>query len=242
MEVAVEVRPTNTNNSGITLKEASAITLAFFALQFTVLAIAPADSGVSLADAWSILVANAVAATGVVIAARFLAGKRFTTNGLVGVGVAPISARTACACLFSGMLTGLIIVGLVQVFHYSGPADPVLAQTYLEGGIAILLAWSVSLILVAPLSEELICRGFILPALSRKLGVAPAVILSAALFLLVHLPQIDGYWVAAAGIFSMGIVAGVMRVRTGSLFGAVAVHAGYNAIPLTHMLWTQFVS
>ena len=140
------------------------------------------------------------------------------------------------------MVTGVTVIGLVQVFHYSGPANPMLAQTYLEGGIAILIAWSVSLIFIAPLSEELICRGFILPALSRKLGVAPAVVLAAALFLLAHLPQIDGYWVAALGIFSLGIVAGVMRVRTGSLFGAIAVHAGYNAAPITHMLWAQFVS
>ena len=68
-----------------------------------------ADSGPNLTVAWNILVANVVAATGAPIAAWFIAGSRFATPGIPGVGVGLISLRNACVRLLPGMVAGLVL-------------------------------------------------------------------------------------------------------------------------------------
>ncbi len=66
----------------------------------------------------------------------------------------------------------------------------------------------------------------------RKIYVVPAVIVSAAIFALVHfrylsVPGIEG-WALTGLIGVVGLVNATLAIRTGSLWPPFAFHAAYN--------------
>ena len=91
--------------------------------------------------------------------------------------------------------------------------------------------------LAAPLAEEFYFRGVLLSWLSRKMFVPLAALLSAAVFALLHFrfvthPGPEG-WVYSGVICFLGLTNATLALRTHSLWGPVAVHAGYNAALIT---------
>ena len=87
--------------------------------------------------------------------------------------------------------------------------------------------------LIAALSEEIACRGFLLYGLTRRLGGTGAVLLSSAVFAALHTPSYVGQGVehltpALIGVFGFGVVMCRIRVATGSLWFSTAIHALYN--------------
>jgi sodium transport system permease protein len=82
---------------------------------------------------------------------------------------------------------------------------------------------------LAPLCEELAFRGFLLSAFRPAVGTVLAVAGPALLFgLLHHIPGTPRSWVLAG----VGAAFGVMAVRTGSVWTAVAAHATNNGLTL----------
>jgi membrane protease YdiL (CAAX protease family) len=88
-------------------------------------------------------------------------------------------------------------------------------------------AWpmTITVVLAAPLGEELFFRGFALPALKRSWGVVPAVLVSGALFSLLHMDR-----VGFLGLMEIGVLLAALRWWTGSLWAAVIGHAVNNGI------------
>ena len=79
--------------------------------------------------------------------------------------------------------------------------------------------------------EEILFRGWLLSALSGERPtrgrLAAAVVVQAALFAVAHiLPE------RMPATFSLGLVAGCLRVATGSLLPAVVLHSVHNTMPL----------
>ena len=87
-------------------------------------------------------------------------------------------------------------------------------------------------VLVAPLVEELLFRGFLLPPLARRLGRAGGIALSALLFGLLHMtdPQ------AVPPLVVLGAVLGWLRLASGSLLPALILHAGNNTLAFSLLL------
>lgn len=81
-------------------------------------------------------------------------------------------------------------------------------------------------VLVAPLLEEMVFRGFLLPATARWTGPLGAVLLTAALFGLLH----GGFY--AGPIFALGALLGWAYWRTGRLWVAVGLHSAHNVVAL----------
>ncbi len=80
----------------------------------------------------------------------------------------------------------------------------------------------------APMVEEVVFRGLVLGALSPRLGQAGAVVASGVLFGLLHLSE-----PAAVGpLVVLGMALGWLRVRSGALAPAVALHLGNNGAAL----------
>lgn len=87
--------------------------------------------------------------------------------------------------------------------------------------------------LIAPLAEELYFRGIVLSWFRRKVAAPLAALMSAAAFALLHFrfashTGMDG-WVHTGTIAVLGLVTATLAMRTRSLWGPFAVHAGYNA-------------
>ena len=91
------------------------------------------------------------------------------------------------------------------------------------GGVSALIA----LVLVAPVAEELLFRGWLLKDLESDYGTTPALVWTSILFGLVPLEAGAVMYATVAG-FALGAVA----LRTGSTLGSIAMHAGVNALPL----------
>lgn len=88
-------------------------------------------------------------------------------------------------------------------------------------------AWPMTLtvVIAAPLGEELFFRGFALPALRRSWGIAAAVLVSGALFSMLHMDP-----VGFLGLMEIGVLLAALRWWSGSLWAAVIGHAVNNGI------------
>ncbi len=82
-------------------------------------------------------------------------------------------------------------------------------------------------VLVAPLFEEVIFRGLLLVGLWQMAGTRsawPAVLGSGVLFGLIHYPVPQ----TIVPLVTFGIILGMVQVRTGQLWIAIAIHAVFN--------------
>jgi len=103
-------------------------------------------------------------------------------------------------------------------------------QALIEGfvessGSGLFLAFLAAVIIV-PLFEELIFRGFLQSLLIERLGERRGLSLTAALFALMHGPS------AFLPIFVLALVLGVVMLRTGRIVGPWALHGFYNGAQL----------
>ncbi|HEX4779359.1 MAG TPA: CPBP family intramembrane glutamic endopeptidase [Usitatibacter sp.] len=91
-----------------------------------------------------------------------------------------------------------------------------------------------AVILVAPVTEELIFRGFLISGLRpTRLGASGAVLVSSLVWAVIH-GQYDFYGMAS--IFALGILLGAARIRTGSVVVPIVLHALSNAISTVETL------
>jgi membrane protease YdiL (CAAX protease family) len=85
-------------------------------------------------------------------------------------------------------------------------------------------------ILVAPLVEETVFRGFLYPVLARSWGVGAGVIVTGTLFGLVHSMQLSGGYGQIGLLMVVGIVLTYVRARTGTVVASYLLHLGYNTL------------
>ena len=86
--------------------------------------------------------------------------------------------------------------------------------------------WSVmAVVVIAPLFEEFLCRGYLLGSLRERYGSLRAVLFSALFFGILHLQP-----VAVVNAFLMGVVLGVVYLATRTLWVPILLHAANNAL------------
>jgi len=86
-----------------------------------------------------------------------------------------------------------------------------------------------SFVLIAPLEEEILFRGFLFRGLAPKLGPMVTIVLTAAVWSVVHL-QYD--WFFVGEIFLLGLTFGWLRWWSGSLILTFLLHAANNGSAL----------
>jgi CAAX protease family protein len=116
------------------------------------------------------------------------------------------------------------------VFHRWIPDSLPITEYFKDRPSALLLA--AFGILVAPLMEELLFRGFLYPALARWTGTFISVIVTASAFALLHGAQLGYSWAPLLLIFIVGVALTVTRVVTRSVATGVIVHMTYNFVLL----------
>lgn len=208
------------------------VLLAYFLAQFSVLSMSEHFPGEHP------ILAAAIVSTFSAGCAAVLAGIWIDrVNGGHFIGRARPSGAQLAACVCGGILASFAIYPIVLAVPDVGPVNPMLAKAFLDKGPAILLGWMTGILIAAPIGEEMVFRGAIQGYLSRRIGTGAAIVAAASAFLLIHLPQLDGYWPAMLGILGLGIVAGIARAWTGSLLGAVLVHVAYNSVTMAFVLF-----
>ncbi len=96
------------------------------------------------------------------------------------------------------------------------------------GGDLVVLV--VAVVIVAPLWEELLFRGFLFRGLcASRAGPTGAIVFTSAIWAAVHL-QYD--WYGVAQVFAIGLVLGWLRLRSGSTLLTTALHMAANLVAL----------
>lgn len=101
-----------------------------------------------------------------------------------------------------------------------------------QGGMSLLLA-AVSLVILPPIVEELLTRGFLYTGLRSKMKYVPAMIVTSIVFASAHLQfgsDAPLLWVAAIDTFTLSIVLVYLREKTGRLTSSMMLHMLKNAI------------
>ncbi len=100
------------------------------------------------------------------------------------------------------------------------------------GTMEVLMTF-VSLVILPPVAEEIIFRGYLYTSLRAKYTFLPAVIVTSLLFGAAHLQFGSGaplLWVAAIDTFILSVILCFLRERRGSLWPAILLHAIKNVV------------
>ncbi len=139
-------------------------------------------------------------------------------------GVSRVSSHLLC--LFGGGALA-IIIQLASAFVTTDRKLPI--QDLFQTRESVLFV-AATAILVAPLVEETVFRGFLYPVLARSWGVAAGVIFTGMLFGLVHSMQLSGGYGQIGLLMVVGIVLTYVRARTGTVVASYLLHLGYNTL------------
>lgn len=94
----------------------------------------------------------------------------------------------------------------------------------------------ISLVVLPPLTEEILFRGLIYTSLRKKLSFALTGIITSVLFAIPHLQFGSGaplLWVAALDTLILSFVLCYVREKTGSLWPGILIHALKNGMAFT---------
>lgn len=137
-----------------------------------------------------------------------------------------------------GLFAGYsLAVEALQYAYYHGQL-PVAPWAYAWPVVVVRV---VGILLLAPLVEEILLRGVLLALLRRKhVPVYAAIGLQSLVFTLLHFGALSSSWAGNLGvaqIFVDGVLFGLARYRTGSLYPAIAMHVLGNSIAVAERLF-----
>ena len=120
----------------------------------------------------------------------------------------------------------VIVVSLInqQLWQGQGGSNPLL-QLALEGQDSLALGiFFFTAAIAAPLFEEFLFRGFLLPSLTRYLPVWGSILASGFLFAVAHLSLSE-----ILPLFALGVVLGVVYTRSRNLLAPMLLHSLWNS-------------
>ena len=134
-----------------------------------------------------------------------------------------------------GYCAALPIVTLVslinqQIWQGQGGSNPLLQLVLESRDSTALLIFFFTAAIAAPLFEEILFRGFLLPSLTRYMSVSFAIAFSALLFAVAHLSLSE-----ILPLTSLGVVLGVVYTRSRNLLAPMLVHSLWNSATLVSL-------
>ena len=125
------------------------------------------------------------------------------------------------------LLTSLIMNSLIDKQSGSNPLLEIVLNNNNYLSFTLLF---VTTTLLAPLFEEIIFRGILLPTLSRNFGIFSGIIVSAFIFALAHLSLGE-----MLPLLVLGIGLGITRIASGSLLSSVIMHSLWNGMTFLNL-------
>lgn len=132
--------------------------------------------------------------------------------------------------VFIGQIGDLLIYLFFKVENYEQVAVRYLKMTMASPLMFIIALFSV--IILAPILEELLFRGFLQSWLKRHVGTKGAIALAGLAFALFHLDKSQGVGNIALcmSLFSLACYLGFIYERQGSLFASIGMHMTFNVV------------
>jgi hypothetical protein len=160
----------------------------------------------------------------VYLARRFLDKRSFSSLGL------KLDKWTAID-IFTGIVITFFMMGFIYLIQWSvgwltfdgfaWETDDLL--TVLGGTLGMLAVF-----ILVGWNEELLTRGYHLQTIASGLNLFWGVVISSAIFGLLHLGNPNATWISAAGIFFAGIFLAYGYLTTKQLWLPIGLHIGWN--------------
>jgi uncharacterized protein len=123
-------------------------------------------------------------------------------------------------------LPAVLIVSLInqQIWQGQGGSNPLLFLALQSQDQVALSIFLVTSSIAAPMFEEIMFRGFLLPSLTRYVSVTSAILISALIFAVAHLSLSE-----VLPLTTLGIVLGIVYTRSRNLLAPMLVHSLWNS-------------
>lgn len=129
------------------------------------------------------------------------------------------------------IITFAVVSALIPGFEQAEEQD-LLGFEKASGPAALGMVF-LALVVLAPIGEEILMRGYLYSGLRARLRYAPAAILTSLLFGFLHLGAVSGegvLWTAGLATFLLSLVLVHLREKTGNIWAGVIVHALNNLV------------
>ncbi|MDF2119333.1 CPBP family intramembrane metalloprotease [Roseiarcaceae bacterium H3SJ34-1] len=147
--------------------------------------------------------------------------------------------------LLFGLLCMVPLLVAFDVLSYATGHDvvpPFMSETYKSAAASgSLVLFFVAVVIIAPVSEEIVFRGFLFRGLNASfLGVAGTLAVTSVAWALMHI-QYD--WLGIAQILLIGLLLGWLRWASGSTVLTITLHMMTNFIALMETaIWVEWLS
>ncbi|MFZ0011824.1 MAG: type II CAAX endopeptidase family protein [Halobacteriota archaeon] len=121
------------------------------------------------------------------------------------------------------ILADIIVAYPIQQHFGVDPTQQALSQSATVSGLLPLIL--LSAVIIAPIAEEIVFRGYLYKAFRDRFKPWYAIIMSAALFSAIHLEPL-----AAVPLFVIGVVLAYVYEKTDNLMAPIALHMLNNAV------------
>jgi hypothetical protein len=150
------------------------------------------------------------------------------------IGWRPLeTGKTPRALAYLGLFFGGFILAMMITLASaaSPPKGKLPVQSFLQNRQTAFLFILMG-VLLAPLIEETLFRGYLYPVLARSFGVSAGVLVTGTLFGLLHAQQLWGGWLQIGLLVVVGIVLTFARAATKTVLASYLLHLSYNSYQL----------
>jgi membrane protease YdiL (CAAX protease family) len=168
---------------------------------------------------------------GLLVALMHRYGRSLKTLGLIKVRLR--DGGWALLAYLAYFITYLIVISIIT--HLLPGLNINQAQnigfTNVHGTYQLALTF-ISLVILPPIAEELLFRGFLFEGLKKAMPALYAGLLTSVLFASAHLLEGVGglFWVGAIDIFILSLVLVYLKQKTKSLWPGIFLHAVFNLV------------
>lgn len=170
---------------------------------------------------------------GLVVGLPWTIKKHRTTPSDIGLNRLPLWRDILMAPV--GLIIYLVLSAvLMLVISATVPAfNPTAPQTTGFSGISqqyeLILAF-LTLVVLAPVAEEVLFRGYLFGKLRKHVPVWAAILATSVLFGLIHVAFSLDAWNVAIDTFALSVVLCLLRLSTGSIWASILLHMIKNGI------------
>lgn len=120
----------------------------------------------------------------------------------------------------------VVIVSLInqKIWQGQGGSNPLLMLALESQDTVALMIFFFTAAIAAPLFEEIMFRGFLLPSLTRYIPVWAAIIVSGLIFAVAHLNLSE-----VLPLATLGIILGIVYTRSRNLLSSILLHSLWNS-------------
>lgn len=192
------------------------------------------------------LVASSVLYSGVMVYLIYLVTRGSPYGGFLNGVAFRRGKQPLFKLLFIPFFAGIVlslISSFILLTRKDSPNTPLSSTLDHAGSVSSLLYFLGMALVIAPLFEEWIFRGYFFSVLQKLKGNVFAVCFISSVFAVLHIGQYWGDWLAIAIVAVLGISLTSMRFWTDSTIASVVMHYTYNifvtVIPLAMLLFSN---